>query len=137
MHKAEMGQGAFTAVTQLVAEELEVPLEQLRLEQAPPDDARYGEPFFGGLQMTGGSTSIRSAWLPLRVAVATARMLLVNAAASIWKVDPARLVARDGKIVDPLTGKSLGYGALVGVAATLALPRQVALKDRTAVGEKA
>lgn len=129
MHKAEMGQGVFTAVTQLIAEELEVRPEQVRLEQAPPDDARYGEPFFDGLQMTGESTSIRSAWMPLRVAGATARMLPVNAAALTWNVDPARLVAREGKVVDPLTGKSLGYGALVNVATTLPMPKQVALKD--------
>jgi isoquinoline 1-oxidoreductase subunit beta len=129
MHKAEMGQGVFTAVTQLIAEELEVRPEQVRLEQALPDDARYGEPFFGGLQMTGGSTSIRSVWMPLRVAAATARVLLVTAAALTWWVDPARLVAREGEVVDPSTGKSVGYGALVNVASTLPMPKQVALKD--------
>jgi isoquinoline 1-oxidoreductase subunit beta len=128
MHKAEMGQGVFTALAQLLAEELEVPVGQVLLEQAPPDDARYGEPFFGGLQMTGGSTSIRSAWLPLRQAGATARELLVQAAATTWRVPDAGLVARDGKVFDPSGGKSLSYGALVDVAATLPVPQGVALK---------
>jgi isoquinoline 1-oxidoreductase subunit beta len=129
MHKAEMGQGVFTALTQLIAEELEVPVSAVHLEQAPPDDARYGEPLFGGLQMTGGSTSIRSAWVPLRQAGATARELLVQAAAKTWRVPAARLVARDGKVTDPSSGKSLAYGALVDVAATLPVPKSVALKE--------
>jgi isoquinoline 1-oxidoreductase subunit beta len=129
MHKAEMGQGVFTALTQLIAEELEVPVSAVHLEQAPPDDARYGEPLFGGLQMTGGSTSIRSAWGPLRQAGATARALLVQAAATTWRVPAARLVARDGKVADPSSGKSLAYGALVDVAVTLPVPKRVSLKD--------
>jgi isoquinoline 1-oxidoreductase subunit beta len=129
MHKAEMGQGVFTAMTQLIAEELEVLVSAVHLEQAPPDDARYGEPLFGGLQMTGGSTSIRSAWAPLRQAGATARELLVQAAAKTWRVPAAGLVARDGKVTDPSSGKSLAYGALVGVATTLPIPKSVVLKE--------
>jgi isoquinoline 1-oxidoreductase subunit beta len=129
MHKAEMGQGVFTALAQLIAEELEVPVDAVLLEQAPPDNARYGEPLFGGLQMTGGSTSIRGAWVPLRQAGATARELLVQAAAKTWRVPAARLVARDGKVLDPSNGKRLAYGALVDVAATLPVPKNVALKD--------
>jgi isoquinoline 1-oxidoreductase subunit beta len=128
MHKAEMGQGVFTALAQLIAEELEVPVTEVLLEQAPPDNKRYGEPLFGGLQMTGGSTSIRSAWLPLRQAGATARELLVQAAAKTWRVPAAGLVARDGKVFEPFSGKSLAYGALVDGAATLPVPQDVALK---------
>jgi isoquinoline 1-oxidoreductase subunit beta len=129
MHKAEMGQGVFTALAQLIAEELEVPVNEVLLEQAPPDNARYGEPLFGGLQMTGGSTSIRGAWLPLRQAGATARELLVQAAAATWHVPAARLVARDGKVFDPQSGLSLAYGALVDGASTLPVPKGVALKE--------
>jgi len=129
MHKAEMGQGIFTALAQLIAEELEVPVSAVRLEQAPPDDLRYGEPFFGGLQMTGGSTSIRGAWLPLRQAGATARNLLVEAAARTWRVPASGLVARDGRVVDPSNGKSLAFGDLVDVAATLPVPAHVVLKE--------
>lgn len=129
MHKAEMGQGVFTAIPQLIAEELEVPLEHVRLEQAGPDDARYGEPLFGGLQMTGGSTSVRGAWIPLRQAGATARAMLVNAAAKRWGVSSNGLQARDGRVTDPASGKSIGYGALVDTAAALPVPREVALKQ--------
>jgi isoquinoline 1-oxidoreductase subunit beta len=129
MHKAEMGQGVFTALAQLIAEELEVPVNEVLLEQAPPDNARYGEALFGGLQMTGGSTSIRGAWVPLRQAGATARALLVLAAAATWRVPAARLVARDGKVFDPQNGRSLAYGALVDVASTLPVPKGVALKE--------
>jgi isoquinoline 1-oxidoreductase subunit beta len=128
MHKAEMGQGVFTALAQLLAEELEVAMSEVVLEQAPPDDQRYGEPLFGGLQMTGGSTSIRSAWVPLRQAGATARELLVQAAAKTWRVPAAGLVARDGKVFEPSSGRVLSYGALVDVAATLPVPQDVALK---------
>jgi isoquinoline 1-oxidoreductase subunit beta len=132
MHKAEMGQGVFTAVPQLIAEELEVPLDQVRLEQSGPDDARYGEPLFGGLQMTGGSTSIRGAWMPLRQAGATARVMLVEAAARRWGIDSKGLVARDGQVSNPASGKRLGYGALVDAAAALPVPRDVALKPPAA-----
>lgn len=128
MHKAEMGQGVFTAMAQLLAEELEVPLDRVQLEQAGPDDARYGEPLFGGLQMTGGSTSVRGAWRPLRQAGATARVLLLQAAAMRWKIDAETLHARDGRVVDPITQRSLGYGELVETAARLPVPKDVPLK---------
>src|SRR3989454_408060 len=80
MHKVEMGQGTYTAMPMLLAEELEVDLSQVRLEHAPPDDALYAEPLFG-VQETGGSTSVRGNWEPLRRAGATARTMLVSAAA--------------------------------------------------------
>src|SRR2546422_36444 len=78
MHKVEMGQGTYTSMPMLLAEELEVDLSQVQLEHAPPDDARYAEPLFG-VQETGGSTSVRGNWEPLRRAGATARSLLVVA----------------------------------------------------------
>lgn len=128
MAKAEMGQGVFTAMPQLLAEELEVSLDRVKLEQSAPDDARYGDPLFGGLQMTGGSTSIRSAWLPLRQAGAAARTMLIQAAARQWKVEAATLRAQDGRVIES-RGRSLGYGELVDAAARLPVPQQVALKD--------
>src|SRR5215510_9039253 len=76
MPYVEMGQGTFTAIPMLIAEELEVGLDQVRLEPAPPDEKRYGNPLLVGVQATGGSTSIRAAWTPLRAAGATARMML-------------------------------------------------------------
>ncbi len=129
MHKAEMGQGVFTGLAQLIAEELAVSVSEVLLEQAPPNNTQYGEPLFGGLQMTGGSTSIRGAWVPLREAGATARELLVQAAAKTWRVSAAGLVARDGKVFETSSGKSLVYGELAAVASTLPVPKGLVLKQ--------
>src|SRR3989441_11804363 len=112
----------------LLAEELEVELSQVQLEHAPPDDARYAEPLFG-VQETGGSTSVRGNWEPLRRAGATARALLVAAAAQTWKVDPGSCPTARGQVIHGGTGRSLSYGALVATAAALPVPRQVTLKD--------
>ena len=128
MHKVEMGQGTYTSMSMLLAEELEVDLGDVRLEHAPPDDARYAEPLFG-VQETGGSTSVRGNWEPLRRAGAAARSLLVAAAAATWKVDPASCHAARGTVMHDPTNRSLGYGALVDKAATLRAPGRVPLKD--------
>jgi len=128
MHKVEMGQGTYTSMPMLLAEELEVDLSQVRLEHAPPDDALYAEPFFG-VQETGGSTSVRGNWEPLRRAGATARSMLVSAAAETWKVEPSSCRAANGAVIHGPTGRSLTYGALVDRAALLAVPRDVTLKD--------
>ena len=128
MHKVEMGQGTYTAMPMLLAEELEVDLSQVRLEHAPPDDALYAEPLFG-VQETGGSTSVRGNWEPLRRAGATARSMLVSAAAATWKVEPSSCRAANGAVIHDPTGRSLAYGALVDQAARLPVPGGVALKD--------
>ena len=91
MPYVEMGQGTYTSIPMLIAEELEVALSQVRLEHAPPDEKRYGNPLFGGLQGTGASSAIRVVWEPLRQAGATARVMLIAAAAKRWNVEPARL----------------------------------------------
>ncbi|HKW41668.1 MAG TPA: xanthine dehydrogenase family protein molybdopterin-binding subunit [Gemmatimonadales bacterium] len=127
MHKVEMGQGTYTAMPMLLAEELGVGLDQVRLEHAPPDDARYAEPMFG-VQETGGSTSVRGNWEPLRRAGAAARTMLLSAAAQTWKVDPSTCRAERGAVSHVPTGRSLGYGALVDAAARLSVPGRVALK---------
>jgi len=127
MHKVEMGQGTYTSMPMLLAEELEVDLSQVRLEHAPPDDALYAEPLFG-VQDTGGSTSVRGNWEPLRRAGATARTLLVAAAAQTWSVDPSSCRAANGAVLHGPTGRTLGYGALVDAAARLPAPRNVTLK---------
>ena len=132
MHKAEMGQGILTALAQLLAEELDVDLAGVALEHAGPDDQRYGEPLFGGLQMTGGSTSVRGAWLPLRQAGAQARALLVQAAAQRWQVDATTLQTRQGQVLDAAGARSLPYGELVAAAARLPLPAAVPLKPASA-----
>src|SRR5260370_24222129 len=127
MHKVEMGQGTYTSMPMLLAEELEVDLSRVQLEHAPPDDAQYAEPFFG-VQETGGSTSVRGNWEPLRRAGATARTVLVAAAATTWNVDPSSCRATNGAVLHSPTGRTLGYGALADAAARLPLPRHVALK---------
>src|SRR5207248_805014 len=128
MHKVEMGQGTYTSMSMLLAEELEVDLGDVRVEHAPPDDARYAEPRFG-VQETGGSTSVRGNWEPLRRAGAAARSLLVAAAAETWNVDPATCSAAKGTVIHGPTNRSVGYGALVDKAATLRAPGPVRLKD--------
>ena len=128
MHKVEMGQGTYTSMPMLLAEELEVDLSQVRLEHAPPDDALYAEPLFG-VQETGGSTSVRGNWEPLRRAGATARSLLVSAAAETWEVPPGTCRAANGAVIHGPTGRSLSYGALVDRAARLPVPGNVPLKD--------
>ena len=128
MHKVEMGQGTYTSMPMLLAEELEVDLSQVRLEHAPPDDGLYAEPFFG-VQETGGSTSVRGNWEPLRRAGATARSMLVSAAAETWKVDRSSCHAASGAVIHGPTGRSLTYGTLVDRAALLPVPGDVTLKD--------
>ena len=86
MPYVEMGQGTYTSISMLIAEELEVDLSQVQYEHAPPNDKLYANPLIG-FQMTGGSTAIRAAWQPLREAGAAARMMLISAAASDWSVD--------------------------------------------------
>ncbi|HEV2750203.1 MAG TPA: xanthine dehydrogenase family protein molybdopterin-binding subunit [Gemmatimonadales bacterium] len=127
MHKVEMGQGTYTAMSMLLAEELEVDLSHVRLEHAPADDARYAEPIFG-VQETGGSTSVRGNFDSLRQAGATARTMLVATAAATWKVDPSTCRAEHGAVIHGASGKTIGYGALVERAARLSVPGSVVLK---------
>ena len=81
MPYVEMGQGTYTSIPMLIAEELEVELKRVRLEHAPPNEKLYGNPWLGGIQATGNSSAVRAAWQPLRQAGATARTMLVSAAA--------------------------------------------------------
>src|ERR1700746_4021676 len=112
----------------LLAEELEVGLDQVQLEHAPPDDRLYANPALGD-QETGASSSVRMFYEPLRRAGAAARIMLVTAAAQTWKVDPASCQATRGVVTHPPTGRKLTYGALADKAATLPVPEKVALKD--------
>jgi isoquinoline 1-oxidoreductase subunit beta len=128
MPYVEMGQGIYTSVAMLIAEELDVPLSLVRLEHAPPDDKRYGNPVFGGLQATGGSTSIRAAWEPMRRAGATAREMLIAAAARRWQVDAASCQAQSGEVLHTSSGRKFTYGALAGEAAQMPVPEKVTLK---------
>jgi isoquinoline 1-oxidoreductase subunit beta len=130
MPKVEMGQGVYTSIPMLIAEELEVPLESVTLDHAPPDEKLFMDPLLGG-QLTGGSTSIRYAWEPMRRAGATARTLLVAAAAQQWQVDPASCHAERGEVVHPTSNRRVGYGELVDTAAQLPVPQNVPLKNPT------
>ncbi len=124
----EMGQGTYTSMPALIAEELEIGLERVIVEHAPADDKRYANPALG-FQVTGGSTSVPANWKPLREAGAVARVLLVSAAAKEWGVSADSCKAENGEVLHPDSGRKLGYGALVDAAATFAVPENVPLKD--------
>jgi isoquinoline 1-oxidoreductase subunit beta len=124
----EMGQGAYTAQAQLLAEELEVDIEQLTLEHAPADEALYSHPVFGD-QITGGSAGLRGAWEPLRRAGATTRLLLTQAAARQWRVNASSCTAERGEIVHARSGRRATYAELVDAAASLPIPKNVPLKS--------
>jgi isoquinoline 1-oxidoreductase beta subunit len=139
MPYVEMGQGTYTAIPMLIAEELEVDLRQVRLEPAPPDEKHYANPLLG-VQATGGSTSIRAAWKPMREAGATARVMLIAAAAKRWNVDPSSCSARDGEIIHAPSGRNIGYGELAAEAARMPVPEGVMLrqqKDFRLIGHRA
>ncbi len=127
MPMIEMGQGTYTSLPMLIAEELEVDVDKVAIEHSPPDDKVYANPLIG-LQMTGGSTSIRAMYVPLRRAGATARVMLEAAAARRWNVDPSTCVGKNGAVVHAASGRKLGYGQLADAAAKLPVPEKVALK---------
>src|SRR6266853_3075664 len=127
MPYVEMGQGTYTSIPMLIAEELEVDLSQVRLEHAPPDEKLYVNPLLG-VQATGNSNAIRGAWQPLRQAGAIARTMLVSAAAKRWNVDPASCRAQNGEVRHLPTGRSFKYGELAADAARMPVPENVALK---------
>jgi isoquinoline 1-oxidoreductase beta subunit len=128
MPYVEMGQGTYTSISMLIAEELEVDMKQVRLEPAPPNEKLYGNPLLGGIQATGNSNAIRAAWQPMRQAGATARTMLIAAAAKRWSVDPASCRARSGEVLHAPTGRRIKYGELAAAAARLPVPEDVALK---------
>jgi isoquinoline 1-oxidoreductase beta subunit len=124
--RSEMGQGITTGLAMLVAEELDVALDRVRIEFAPAARA-YFNPLIGE-QMTGGSTGVRAAWAPLRKSAAEARARLVEAAAQAWRVAPSECATHDGTVVHAASGRAVGYGALAEQAAALATPRDVPLR---------
>ena len=128
MPYVEMGQGTYTSIPMLIAEELEVDLKQVQLEHAPPNEKLYVNPLLG-VQATGNSNAIRGAWQPLRQAGATARTMLVAAAAKRWNVDAASCHAQSGAVIHTPTGRRIAYGELAAEAARLPVPDKVALKQ--------
>ncbi|WP_441256235.1 molybdopterin cofactor-binding domain-containing protein [Bradyrhizobium sp. 482_C4_N1_1] len=130
MPMVEMGQGVYTSLSMLLAEELEVTLDQIQVQHAPPNHALYVNSIIG-IQNTGGSASVRAFWTPLRQAGAVGRSLLIGAAAKRWNVDPATCRAKDGIVFDASGAKHLSYGELATAAAKLPVPpaANVKLKD--------
>ena len=128
MPYVEMGQGTYTSIPMLIAEELEVSLEQVKLEHAPANEKLYVNPLLG-VQATGNSNAMRGAWKPLRQAGATARIMLVEAAAKRWGVDAKTCVAQQGEVIHSATGRKLKYGELAADAAKMPAPGSVVLKS--------
>jgi len=124
---SEMGQGAMTAIAMLAAEELDADWSKVTAEFAPADKA-YTNPLIG-MQLTGGSTTVRAFWKPVREAGAAARSLLLAAAAQTWGVAPASCQTAANTVIHQESGRRLSYGELAGKAAGLPLPEKVALKD--------
>ncbi|MET4844961.1 isoquinoline 1-oxidoreductase beta subunit [Bradyrhizobium japonicum] len=137
----EMGQGVYTSLSMLLAEELEVKLDQIQVQHAPPNHALYVNSIIG-IQNTGGSASVRAFWTPLRQAGAVGRNLLIGAAAKRWNVDPATCRANDGIVFDASGAKHLSYGELATAAAKLPVPPAASVKlkepkDFTLIGTRA
>jgi isoquinoline 1-oxidoreductase beta subunit len=128
MPSVEMGQGIYTGISMMLAEELGVDLGQIKVEHSPPNEQLYANPYIGG-QITGGSTSTRGQYQVLREAGAVARTLLVSAAAERWHVDPSTCTVAHGVVSHAGSGRKLAFGALAKSAGALPMPPQVTLKD--------
>ena len=125
--KSEMGQGVATGLPTILADELDASMDRVRIEFAPADP-RYIDPLYGDM-ITGGSTSIAHLWTPLRQAGATARAMLVSAAAAQWQVDPSTCTTREGSVYHAASQRSATYGSLAMAAAALTPPAKVPLKS--------
>lgn len=126
--RVEMGQGTYTGLTTLIAEELDVPPETIEQRFAPVAD-EYRNPLYN-LQLTGGSTSVATSWEPLRTAGASARQMLVMAAARVWNVEAINCSTQEGRVVHPNGIDSMPYGKLVELASKEVIRGDVALKPR-------
>jgi isoquinoline 1-oxidoreductase beta subunit len=122
-HRSEMGQGSFQSVPQMIAEELEVSLDSINIIFAPGNGRVYGS------QVTGGSSTIRGSYKKLMRLGASAREMLLEAAAKKWSVSKTDCYAENGTVIHKLTGKKLGYGELVSEASKLEAPKEIVLKD--------
>ncbi len=127
INKSEMGQGVATGLPTILVDELDAPMDRVKFEFALADP-RYVDPVFGEA-LTGGSTSVPDSWMPLREAGATARAMLITAAAKQWSVDPSSCTAKSGVVYHQASNRSASYGSLALAAATLSVPQHVALKS--------
>ncbi len=122
-HRSEMGQGSFQSVPQMIAEELEVSLDQVNIVFAPGNGRKYGS------QVTGGSSTIRGSYKKLMMLGASAREMLIETAAKKWGVNKSECYAENGEVIHKSSSKKLNYGALVADAAKLELPKEITLKN--------
>jgi isoquinoline 1-oxidoreductase beta subunit len=127
INKSEMGQGVETSIAMLAAEELGCDWKSIRTEFAPAAKV-YFDPAFG-MQGTGGSQSIHSAWEPMRKAGATVRETLIAAAAQKWSVDASECHAANGKVIHAASQRTATFGSLAEAASLLPAPKEVKLKD--------
>ena len=125
----EMGQGAYTGIATIVAEELDANWQDVRVESAPADAKRYANLAFGTIQGTGGSSAMANSWMQLREAGAKARAMLVSAAAAQWQVPASELTTLDGSVHHVTTNRTATYGSLASAAARLPVPDTVTLKS--------
>ena len=126
--QAEMGQGVYTAIAMILAEELDADFAQVVIKHAPASDKLYANPLFG-IQVTGNSNSIRSFWDKLREAGAATRTVLIAAAAAQWQVDATSCSASNGRVIHTASNRALTYGELADAAAKLPVPEKPKLKD--------
>jgi isoquinoline 1-oxidoreductase beta subunit len=125
----EMGQGTFTGLATLIAEELDADWSKVSVEGAPADVTRYGNLAWGGaVQGTGGSSAMAAAWIQMRTAGASARAMLVSAAAARWKVDEGSITVSKSVLTHAPTGRKLGFGDVAEEAAKLPVPKSPKLK---------
>jgi isoquinoline 1-oxidoreductase beta subunit len=125
----EMGQGTYTGLPTLVAEELDADWSQIRVEGAPADAKRYNNLFWGSIQGTGGSTAMANSFMQMRQAGAAARAMLVAAAAVEWNVPAQQIVVKQGVLTHAASNHKASFGELAAKAAALAVPEKVKLKD--------
>jgi isoquinoline 1-oxidoreductase subunit beta len=126
--RSEMGQGVYTSMPMLIAEELNVDIRAIKVSIAPPNQKLYGNALLGGPQLTGGSSSVRDGWEKLRIAGAQVRMMLISAAAQKWNIPESQLRAENGRVLGP-KGRKATYGQLAAAASKLPVPDKVVLKD--------
>src|SRR6202790_3823092 len=125
----EMGQGAYTGIATIVAEELGADWSRVRVESAPADAKRYANLAFGTIQATGGSSAMANSWTQLREAGGKARAILLSAAAKQWHAPVAELTVEKGIVYHAGSKRQATFGSLVATAASLPVPEKVALKD--------
>src|SRR5580698_10194022 len=125
----EMGQGAYTGLATVVADELDADWGQIRVESAPADASKYANLAFGTMQGTGGSSAMANSWMQLRDAGGKARAMLLAAAAKEWQVPVAELTVDQGTVYHAGRNREATFGALVATAVTLPVPESVLLKD--------